>query len=124
NKEWRVALGLQAVPGVILFCVTWFIPYSPRWLASKGRDAEAIAVLAKLRSEDVSSPAIQEEYSVIRAGIEVERQAGNASWIEMAKPGVLNRVVIVVLLQLFQQWTGINVILYYQNQLIQAMGFN
>ncbi|RKO87217.1 general substrate transporter [Blyttiomyces helicus] len=109
NKEWRVALGLQGVPGV---------------LAMKGRDAEAIAVLAKLRSQDMTSPAVQEEYATIRASIDLENVVGNASWSEMAKPGILNRVVLVVFLQLFQQWSGINVILYYQNSLLKAMGFN
>ncbi|RKO84726.1 hypothetical protein BDK51DRAFT_26220 [Blyttiomyces helicus] len=56
SKEWRVALGLQGVPGVVLFFITFLLPMSPRWLAMKGCDAEAIAILFQLLSQEVSSP--------------------------------------------------------------------
>ncbi|RKO83577.1 general substrate transporter [Blyttiomyces helicus] len=124
NFEWRLGLALQGIPGIVLFLLTFFIPYSPRWLANNGRDDEAIAVLAKLRSEPVDSAAIRTEYDDIKASIEMERQVGTADWSELVKPGMLNRVVLVVLLQFFQQWTGINVILYYQDRLVASMGFD
>ncbi|KAJ3397953.1 hypothetical protein HDU92_000054 [Lobulomyces angularis] len=123
EPEWRMSLGLQVVPGVILVFLMFFMPYSPRWLEDRKRHAEAVNALSKIRSADENSAAIQAEYKEIKEGVEFERSIGNATWSELLKPGIINRVLIGVTLQFFQQWTGINVILYYASDLFTAMGF-
>lgn len=122
--EWRLALSIQIIPGFILFLLTLFMPYSPRWLADQDRDSEAIQTLAKLRDAPVSSEVVQDEFHDIKSNIEYEREVGTASWSELLRPGIINRVFIAVILQFFQQWTGINVILYYQQSLLEGMGFH
>ncbi|KAJ3075817.1 hypothetical protein HK102_005528 [Quaeritorhiza haematococci] len=123
DLEWRLAMGMQVIPGSLLVLIIIFMPYSPRWLMSRSRDAEAIQILAKLRASDVNSATVQTEYSDIKAGIELERQVGNADWSELFKRGIFRRVVIAFILQTFQQWTGINIILYYAGDLFGRMGF-
>ncbi|KAI9095581.1 sugar transporter [Phlyctochytrium arcticum] len=122
--EWRLALAMQMVPGVSVVFINIFMPYSPRWLANRDRDTEALKTLARLRGVDINDTAVQAEYREIKESIELERQVGNGSWSELLKKGIINRVVFVFILQMFQQWTGINFILYYAPDLIQRMGFN
>jgi MFS transporter, SP family, sugar:H+ symporter len=124
DTEWRVALAIQVLPGVILLLLVALLPYSPRWLADKGRDSEAIVVLARLRGSSPDAEIVQREYREIRDSVELERQVGSASWPELFKAGIVNRLMIAVVLQFFQQWTGINVILYYSKDLFEAMGFD
>ena len=43
---WRIPSAIQALPSVIQVFLIWFIPESPRWLCSKGREEEALRILA------------------------------------------------------------------------------
>ncbi|KAJ3386576.1 hypothetical protein HDU92_002388 [Lobulomyces angularis] len=122
--EWRLSLGMQVIPGVVLTVITFFVPYSPRWLEDHGRHEESISTLAVIRSSKVTSPAIIAEYTEIKEGVLYERSVGNASFKELLRPGILNRVLIGLALQFFQQWTGINVILYYASQIFTIFGFS
>jgi sugar porter (SP) family MFS transporter len=122
--QWRLAMGIQCAPAVLLMIVMFFMPESPRWLALKGRGSEALKVIAKLRSEKPTEEGPLSEFKDISDSIAHEKTIGNGSWGELLTPGIRNRLVIAVLLQTFQQWTGINVILYYQGSLIQGMGFD
>ncbi|KAI8820678.1 sugar transporter [Fimicolochytrium jonesii] len=124
DTKWRLALGMQMVPGVVLFFLTFIMPESPRWLANRDQDAEALRTLAKLRSVSQDDPAVIAEHREIKESIEMERQIGTANWSELLKPGILNRTVYGFLNQMFQQWTGINYNMYYAPKLIERMGFN
>ena len=55
---------------------------------------------------------------------ENEARIGSGGWGELRRPGVVNRLAIAVTLQFFQQWTGINVIMYYAADLFAAMGLD
>jgi sugar porter (SP) family MFS transporter len=123
EAQWRLALAMQVIPGALLFLIMLFMPFSPRWLVNQGRDGEAITVLSKLRALQPNAAFVQAEYNDIKTGIAIERQIGSANWSELLKKGLFNRVIIVVLLQAFQQLTGINVILYYAGDLFGKMGF-
>ncbi|KAJ3187620.1 High-affinity glucose transporter rgt2 [Irineochytrium annulatum] len=123
STEWRAALGVQVAPAILLVILVYFIPLSPRWLAEKGRNEEGQAVIAKLRSLDVNDSAVIAEYDAIRQGVEYERRIGSASWTELAKKGIGRRVAIGFWNQVFQQLTGINVILYYSATIFAGMGF-
>lgn len=124
DLRWRLALGLQIVPGACLFVCMFFQPYSPRWLASRDRNEDSLTVLAKMRRSDSDSVEVQEEYNHIISSIQAERQIGNASLKELLLPGIRNRVIIAIVLQFFQQFTGINVIMYFAPRLFEYMGFS
>ncbi|ORZ35438.1 and other transporter-domain-containing protein [Catenaria anguillulae PL171] len=68
------------------------------------------------------SAEVQEEFHDFKQGIEAEKQIGQASWSELMRPGIRNRLVIGIVLQFFQQWTGINAVMYYSSSLFIAMG--
>jgi len=67
NAAWLVPICIQLVPALALGIGITFMPSSPRWLMSRGRDDECLSVLANLRRKDPQNPGIQLEYLEIRA---------------------------------------------------------
>ena len=124
EQTWRLCMGVQVIPGVLLMIVMMFMPYSPRWLANKDRDTESMTVLARLRGVDVSNAELQFEFREIKDAIELERKAGSSSIKELFSKGIFNRVIMAMTLQMFQQFTGINGVMYYQTKLYQILGFS
>lgn len=60
TAAWRIPWGVQGIPAVILFAGMWLFPFSPRWLADKGRMEEAKKVLADVHGGgDVNHPRVQ-----------------------------------------------------------------
>ncbi|KAG4103129.1 general substrate transporter [Neocallimastix lanati (nom. inval.)] len=124
NFEWRFALLFQVVPGLGLAILMSFLPKSPRWLCSKDRDEEAVEVLAKLNATSTSDELVQSELKAIQEDVAATRAAGSSSFGELFSPVIRRRTFITFLMQLFQQWTGINVIMYYQSQIYDEIGFS
>ena len=83
---------------------------SPRWLASVGRKDEALANLAYLRKEPVTSSAVFEEYAEIEATIEEERKTmKDLGWKEaFFGKGNFIRFVIAFVIGTLQLWSGQN----------------
>ncbi|KAG6838933.1 hypothetical protein C0991_007192, partial [Blastosporella zonata] len=72
---WRVPSALQALPSVLQVCLIWFCPESPRWMVSKGKDAEALKTLAYYHADgNEQDPLIRFEYEEIKAAIEFDRE--------------------------------------------------
>ncbi|ORY17188.1 general substrate transporter [Neocallimastix californiae] len=124
NFEWRFALLCQVIPGLGLVILLSFLPKSPRWLCSKDRDEEAVEVLAKLNAASTSDEIVQNELKAIQEDVAATRAAGSSSFGELFSPVIRRRTFITFLMQLFQQWTGINVIMYYQSQIYDEIGFS
>ncbi|KZF23319.1 sugar transporter [Xylona heveae TC161] len=130
--SWRLPLALQLIPAWILFFGMFFLPFSPRWLMMKHRDEEAIASLCKLRRLDRQDPLLHAEYLEIKAAVafdeETEQElvgAGGrlAPWKNLFLPNMLKRLGIGCWIMIFQQFTGINAILYYAPQIFTNFGF-
>ncbi|KAJ9052105.1 hypothetical protein DSO57_1026126 [Entomophthora muscae] len=120
---WRLPLGLQIVPAVILFFGCFVMPYSPRWLLSKGRESEAMEGLASLRAGgDTTHPAVLEEFNEIKDTLQQEHSLSH-SYASLFEGTVLRRVFLGVFIQAFQQLTGINSVMYYAPQIFKQAGF-
>ena len=124
DMMWRIALIIQACPGFILVGALFLIPESPRWLLAKDREDEALEKLSKLRRLPEQSPEVQAEMHDMKLACDAERKVGSAGWRELLRPGITNRLIVIVILQFFQQWTGINAIMYYSSSLFQGMGLS
>ncbi|MBE3043690.1 MFS transporter, partial [Candidatus Bathyarchaeota archaeon] len=67
EAAFRIPWGVQAVPGLILFILMFFCPYSPRWLASRDRFDECLTVLANIHGKgDVNNAKVQAEFLEIK----------------------------------------------------------
>ena len=114
SQGWRWMLGMEVVPALAFIGLLFTVPESPRWLARRGREAEARAVLEKV---DGSSHA-ESELAAIRAS------AGRAELPFSALfSGAYRRpLVLAVALALFQQLCGINAIMYYSTKIFSTAG--
>ena len=115
-NEWRWKIGVSAVPAVLFLLMLFRIPRSPRWLVEKGKLTEAREVLNQIAGE-----AAFLEFGEIQASLESDRAAGN-------QPLFSRRyripVMLAVTLALLNQFSGINPILYYLNDIFAKAGFN
>lgn len=113
SGNWRAMLGVLAIPAVVLFVMVIFLPNSPRWLASKGLHVEAEEVLRMLR--DTSEKARQ-ELNEIRESLRM-KQGG--FFLFRQNRNVRRAVYLGMLLQGMQQFTGMNIIMYYAPQIFK-----
>ena len=114
--EWRWDLGVTAVPAAFFFVMLFTIPRSPRWLAKKERIAEAREVL-KLTGDENYEQDLQE----IRASIDAEH--GHADEPLFSAKYRLP-IFLAVSIAFFNQFAGINAILYYLNDIFASAGFS
>ncbi|OZI14825.1 MFS transporter [Sodalis-like symbiont of Philaenus spumarius] len=117
SGSWRWMLGIITIPAVLLFIGVLFLPGSPRWLAARGRYHEAQKVLDMLRS---SSEQVRQELDEIRESLQI-KQSGWALFRDNAN--FRRAVFLGVLLQVMQQFTGMNVIMYYAPKIFGIAGF-
>lgn len=118
SGDWRMMLTVIAIPAIILILTVSRLPDSPRWLATKGRFAEASQVLHSLHA---SAKVAESELSDIKETLKV-KQAG---WQLFKTNKNVRRVVFLgVLLQAMQQFTGFNVIMYYSPKILSLAGFS
>ncbi|KAI0671410.1 general substrate transporter [Trametes maxima] len=126
DKQWRLPLGLQLAPAFLLFIGAQFMPRSPRWLLEKGRDDEALAVVRALHG---SSPSDQEaserEFAEMQETIHAEKAVRSRSLNDLwATRGMLRRTLVAVGVQVFGQFSGINVINYFGPSMYRALGLS
>ncbi|GFZ51342.1 hypothetical protein JCM24511_09102 [Saitozyma sp. JCM 24511] len=142
-SDWcfRLPFLIQITPAFGLAVALYFLPFSPRWLAGKGRDKEALHSLSRLRRLPVTDPRVQAEWLNIRAeachnrevlvashpdklgeGFAQQLKLEVASWLDMLKPGIRRRTMIGVVMMFFQQFVGINALIYYSPTLFEQLG--
>ncbi|MCJ1301208.1 hypothetical protein MMC08_004007 [Hypocenomyce scalaris] len=133
QAAWRVPLALQLIPAWILFVGMFFLPFTPRWLMMKHRDDECIASLCKLRRLDAQDPLLRAEYLEIKAAVmfdeevdaEFASQHGAFGGLGLLfKGSMFKRLSIGCWIMIFQQFTGINAVLYYAPQIFASFGFS
>ncbi|KAM6973170.1 proton myo-inositol cotransporter-like [Aplochiton taeniatus] len=122
HDGWRYMLGLSVVPSVLQFFGFLFLPESPRWLLQKGRAQEARSVLRQIRGR----PDVEEEYDSIRTSIEEEgKEAGGGGpviWRILSHAPTRRALMVGCSLQMFQQLSGINTVMYYSATILQMAG--
>ncbi len=115
---WRWMFTAVAVPSLAFFVSAMFIPESPRWLVKRGRDERAHSVLSRLGGRSYADGKIRE----IQANLEAE-QTTRTAWKELWEPRMSRRLLIGVTLAVLQQWSGINVIFNYAEEIYRSAGY-
>jgi sugar porter (SP) family MFS transporter len=113
-EGWRWKFVVAVVPAALLGAQLFTIPNSPRWLAVRGRRAEAASVLARIGIADVAA----ELAGYGRAQGTVGAALGRLSWRRHARP-----MLLAIGIAAFNQLSGINAILYYLDDIFRAAGF-
>ncbi len=117
TQSWRWMLGIIAVPGALFLLGVLGLPESPRWLVLRGRHDDASAVLHRLRGDDALA---RREVADIEAQLRTPQQGLR---LFLQNRNFRRSVALGVLLQVVQQMTGINVVMYYAPRIFADMGY-
>jgi SP family xylose:H+ symportor-like MFS transporter len=110
NEGWRWMFLSGAIPAGLFLILLFFVPETPRYLVMKGKDDRALKVLNKISGSD-NAPAILQE---IKGTIHEK----SAPWLSFG----FFVIFVGILLSVFQQFVGINVVLYYAGNIFRNMG--
>ncbi|KXN83736.1 Sugar transporter STL1 [Leucoagaricus sp. SymC.cos] len=138
SAQWRVPIALQIVLALIMIIFINFLPESPRWLLKAGQSAQAMAVISALEDKPVADANLQQTFHAIKEAVELEegvpmdqdgkrKHSGKASLKELFSSGRnqnFRRVALGVVIQCFQQISGINIITYYATVLFERLGIS
>ena len=115
ENNWRWMLAVMAVPSFLLFVLLLFVPESPRWLMEKNQNNLAMNILARING----TAEAKREFEEIKETL----KASKGKLIELFRPGMVKILIIGILLAIFQQVTGINVVMYYAPAIFKSAGF-
>ena len=113
STGWRLMLVSEAVPALLFLGLLTLVPDTPRWFAMKGRHDKALAVLNRLVGDEEARVTMQE----IEASLVVPAHSGAGLFAFGSMV-----IVVGVLLSLFQQFVGINAVLYYAPLMFKNLG--
>ncbi|WP_196064959.1 MULTISPECIES: sugar porter family MFS transporter [Bacteroides] len=115
---WRWMFWAVCVPSAAFFLLSLFIPESPRWLVSKGKKKSAYAVLNSIGGKDYAAQEL--------ANYEVSSMAhseGKGALRQLFSSKMRMVLIIGIVIAMFQQWSGTNVIFNYAQEIFQAAGY-
>ncbi|OMH85464.1 High-affinity glucose transporter [Zancudomyces culisetae] len=119
--QWRGPLMMQLAFCLVFILQMFRMPYSPRWLLSKGKYEKAVRSLMFLRStKDRNSEKILYEVSEIKREILRERELGISSYSKLFVFPNRRKMVLGVLIQAFQQLSGVNAMIYYAPRIFKT----
>ncbi|WP_417875790.1 sugar porter family MFS transporter [Winogradskyella sediminis] len=114
---WRRMFWSELIPSLLFLILLFIVPKSPRWLALKGKDADALAVLQKINGNEVA----EKEMHQIKKSLNETNDGVKVSYFSKA---VFVIIAIGTVLSMLQQFTGINAVLYYGADIFEkALGF-
>ncbi|TBU27241.1 MFS monosaccharide transporter [Dichomitus squalens] len=125
HSAWRIPISIQFVWAFILFVGMFWLPETPRWLIKQGRRDDAARSLSRLTQLPIDDPEVQLELEDIAAALKEEEEIGESSYLDCFKfthNKIFLRTMSGILIQAWQQLTGINFIFYYGTTFFQNSG--
>ena len=114
---WRWMFWAELIPAVLFFILAFIIPESPRWLAAFGQEEKARRILVRIGGDEFA------EQTLADARQATQTKTEEVHWKALAKPDVRNVLLIGIVLAIFQQWCGINVIFNYAHEIFSTAGY-
>lgn len=118
QMAWRWMFWAVCIPSGLFFLLALIIPESPRWLAQKGKNTLALNVLKRIGGEAYATSELKNYQN--SAHLESHGSGALKTLFSKKMRGVL---VIGVVVAMFQQWSGTNVIFNYAQEIFQAAGY-
>jgi len=116
---WRWMFALTAAPALLFFICMFFVPESPRWLVKNGASDRARAVLARIGGNAYAEVEVRNVQATL-AGEEIR----HVRFADLLEPRMRRVLLLGVVLAVFQQWCGINVIFNYAEEIFKAAGYD
>ncbi|KAF8165952.1 monosaccharide importer [Crassisporium funariophilum] len=125
HSSWRIPIAVQFAWAAVLGGGMIFLPESPRYLLLKGRESAARSALGRLLTKSADSVEVEEEYQEIQTALKLEQDVGSSSYAACFKNNENRngfRTMTGMMLQAWQQLTGINFIFYYGTTFFKSAG--
>ncbi|KAL6910915.1 general substrate transporter [Trichoderma evansii] len=141
DLAWRLPSIIQGIPAALLAVGIWFMPFSPRWLVKVGRDEEAKKTMAWMRKLPEDHELVQIEFLEVKAESVFERRVFARDFPKLAakeksafieqfaqyaacfnSKDNIKRVLTGFFIMFFQQWSGIDAIIYYATNIFITLG--
>lgn len=114
---WRWMFGVTAIPAMVFFVGMLFVPESPRWLALHGDPKKAFEILRRIGGEAYGTEALAEIESALDSNLK------KVNFKALLEPTMAKALLLGIVLAVFQQWCGINVIFNYAQEVFSAAGY-
>ncbi len=119
QNGWRWMFYACAIPSLFFFLLMWFVPESPRWLAKKKENHEKVRkILAKIGGENYADT----EVISIEKTLNTKNEKTDHTIFKQS--GIRKLLLLGIVLAIFQQWCGINVIFNYAQEVFSAAGYS
>ncbi|KAJ6185737.1 hypothetical protein N7519_007038 [Penicillium mononematosum] len=137
DGDWafRLPFFLQMIPALVVGFGIHLFPFSPRWLALRGRKEESLLSLAQLRRLPPSDETVQSEWRGIITEVRFQREIMHnqypntapamlelRGWLDLFRPRYLRRTAVAIAIPFFQQFSGINAFMYYAPTFYSRLG--
>lgn len=119
QQGWRWMFGLTAAPSLLFLLGMFLVPESPRWLAKNGRAEAAKNILARIGGENYAAAAVREISSTL-----AREEIQHVRFADLLERKMVKVLLLGVVLAVFQQWCGINVIFNYAEDIFKAAGYD
>ncbi|WP_439489611.1 sugar porter family MFS transporter [Algoriphagus sp.] len=116
---WRWMFAVEAVPALLFFVLMFFVPESVPWLVKNKEEARARKILQRIGGEDYAEDCIAEVRTTLKEG-----DFAQVNLKELFHKKVVKLLCVGIFLAFLQQWSGINVVIYYAADIFQAAGYN
>ena len=115
---WRWMLGVETLPAILYFFALLFVPESPRWLAMRGREDEALKILEKSSGPEQARAVLAE----VHASISENSDKPRVSIGQLFHPAMKLVMTIGISVAILQQITGINSVFFYAPMIFEQSG--
>lgn len=128
REQYRLVIAIPLMPVGLAFIASMFISDTPRWLASKDRGEEAMAVLTRLRAVSPDDDELRVEYLEMQEQIQSKEMflSQTSNWALVKEvwrvPSYRQRFLLATAMQTVAQWSGGNGITYYIPQIFEYAG--
>lgn len=119
QSGWRWMFTAVALPAVIFLVASFGIPESPRWLLARGRRGQAEKVLRRIGGDGGYAVT---EIAAIESALREEESHAATNWRGLLRPGVRMVLLVGIVLAVLQQWSGINILFNYAEEVYHAAG--
>jgi len=116
--NWRWMLGLETLPAVLYFVFLLAVPESPRWLAMKGREQEALGILERVTGSEQAKNVL----TALKENLESDKKSKSVPLKELFKPALKLVLLIGIVVAITQQITGINAVFFYAPMIFEQTG--
>lgn len=116
---WRWMFAAEAVPAGLFFVLMFFVPESPRWLIKNGQSGEAERIFGRIGGQDYAKAEVADIENTISS-----KEVGAVNFRDLLERKMFKVLMIGVILAVYQQWCGINVIFYYASDIFKSAGYD